>query len=134
MPSPLLAGPLSSPASAETDMYCHDLRASRETDLNLGAWYGWAANVTGGDWGLNLMAGHHYLEAMETGDAIAQNTARNPARSEPHARDGVEEETVVHGDLVRMPGQHQLLGFSVEPELMLRLVTLRCGVDFDEYG
>ncbi len=65
-----LAGPLSSPASAESDMYCQDLRASREIDLLLGAWYGWAANATGGDWALNLMADEHYLGAMETGDSI----------------------------------------------------------------
>lgn len=67
-----LAGPLSSPASAETDMYCHDLRASVEIDMRLGAWYGWAANATGGDWGLNLMADDHYFQAMETGDVIAK--------------------------------------------------------------
>lgn len=67
-----VAGPLGSPASAEADTYCHDLRASREIDLTLGAWYGWAANATGGDWGLNLMADQHYFEAMETGDMIAK--------------------------------------------------------------
>ena len=51
-----------------------------------------------------------------------------------NARDGVEEEIVAQGDLVKMPGQHQLLSFSMEPELMLRLSALGCDVDFDEYG
>jgi hypothetical protein len=35
---------------------------------------------------------------------------------------------------VRLPGQHQLLGFHLDVDLMKRLVALSCSVDFDEYG
>jgi len=51
--------------------------------------------------------------------------------------DGVEEDEGDLGlpeNLVRLPGQHQLLGFHLDVDLMKRLVALSCSVDFDEYG
>jgi len=51
-----------------------------------------------------------------------------------NARDGVEDETVAPGDLEKLPGQHHLLGFTIEPELMRRLARLRCRIAFGEYG
>ncbi|MEO0494389.1 MAG: DUF4279 domain-containing protein [Actinomycetota bacterium] len=37
-------------------------------------------------------------------------------------------------NLVRIPGQHQLLGFHLDTGLMAQLVSLGCSLDFDEYG
>ena len=51
--------------------------------------------------------------------------------------DGVEEDeglTDLPGNLVRLEGQHQLLGFHLDTNLMARLVELGCALDFDEYG
>jgi hypothetical protein len=36
--------------------------------------------------------------------------------------------------LVKLPGQHQLLGLHLNVDLMRRLVALNCLVDVDEYG
>lgn len=51
--------------------------------------------------------------------------------------DGVEDDGGT-GDLpenlVRLDGQHQLLGFHLDTELMSRLLALGCSLDFDEYG
>jgi Domain of unknown function (DUF4279) len=40
----------------------------------------------------------------------------------------------IGGGLVKLPGQHQLLGFHLAIELMHRVVALGCSIDFDEYG
>lgn len=52
--------------------------------------------------------------------------------------DGTEEDDGRSPDLpdnlVRVEGQHQLLGFHLDTELMARLVALGCSLDFDEYG
>jgi len=48
--------------------------------------------------------------------------------------DGVEENEGRLGNMVRLPGQHQLLGFHLDVDMMRRLVDLNCPVDFDEYG
>jgi hypothetical protein len=51
--------------------------------------------------------------------------------------DGIEEDEGP-GDLpdhlVRVSGQHQLVGFHLDVDLMARLVALRCALDFDEYA
>jgi len=51
--------------------------------------------------------------------------------------DGVDEDEGapdLPDNLVRLSGQHQLLGFHLDTELMARLVALECSLDFDEYG
>ncbi len=51
--------------------------------------------------------------------------------------DGVEEDegpADLPTNLVRVEGQHQLLGFHLDTQLMARLVALGCALDFDEYG
>ena len=51
--------------------------------------------------------------------------------------DGEEEDAGpedLPSNLVRLPGQHQLLGFHLDTELMSQLVSLGCSLDFDEYG
>ncbi len=50
---------------------------------------------------------------------------------------GVEEDSGPPGlpeHLVKMAGQHQLLGLHLGVDLMRRLVALNCLVDVDEYG
>jgi Domain of unknown function (DUF4279) len=50
---------------------------------------------------------------------------------------GVEEELSpddAPAGLVKLPGQHQLLGFHLDVALMARLVALGCSLDVDEYG
>jgi Domain of unknown function (DUF4279) len=50
---------------------------------------------------------------------------------------GVEEEFPTEGipeDLVKMAGQHHLLGFHLDAELLSRLVALGWSLDADEYG
>jgi Domain of unknown function (DUF4279) len=52
-------------------------------------------------------------------------------------RQGVEEELTPAGapiGLVKLPGQHQLLGFHLDVALLARFVSLGCSLDFDEYG
>ena len=51
--------------------------------------------------------------------------------------EGVEEDdgpAELPDNLMRLEGQHQLLGFHLDTELMRRLVALDCALDFDEYG
>jgi hypothetical protein len=51
--------------------------------------------------------------------------------------DGVEEDSGPPGlpeHLVKLSGQHQLLGLHFGVDLMRRLVALNCLVDVDEYG
>jgi Domain of unknown function (DUF4279) len=51
--------------------------------------------------------------------------------------EGVDEDlhpADVPAELVKLPGQHQLLGFHLDVALMSRLVALGCLVDADEYG
>ena len=48
--------------------------------------------------------------------------------------DGVEDDAAWEGGLRRLSGQHQLLGFHFEVEVLQRLVALGASIDFDEYG
>lgn len=48
--------------------------------------------------------------------------------------DGVEEEVDEVGPLQKAAGQHQLLGFGLEPRMLGRLAELGIGLDVDEYG
>jgi hypothetical protein len=50
--------------------------------------------------------------------------------------DGVEDDDGgpdLPGNIVRLGGQHQLVGFHLDEQLMARLVALGCALDFDEY-
>jgi Domain of unknown function (DUF4279) len=50
---------------------------------------------------------------------------------------GVEEDLSPSGvpdGLIKLRGQHQLLGCHLDISLMARLTSLGCSVDFDEYG
>lgn len=51
--------------------------------------------------------------------------------------DGIDEDegpSDLPDHLVRLSGQHQLVGFHLDVDLMARLVALRCALDFDEYA
>lgn len=48
--------------------------------------------------------------------------------------EGDDEEPVPDGDLEKLAGQHQHLGFHLDPDLMFRLHALSCALDVDEYG
>lgn len=48
--------------------------------------------------------------------------------------EGQDEEDGRRGDLIKLRGQHQLLGFALEAEVLARLVRLGLSLDFDEYG
>jgi len=48
--------------------------------------------------------------------------------------DGEEENLASDGPFAKLPGQHQRLGFHIDLELMERLQSLQCELDFDEYG
>jgi hypothetical protein len=51
--------------------------------------------------------------------------------------EGVEEDggpDDLPPNLVRLEGQHQLVGFHLDPALMRRLVDMNCSIDADEYA
>ena len=48
--------------------------------------------------------------------------------------DGEAEDLDVNDDFEKVPGQHQLLGFHLDVDLLARLTKMGCPVDFDEYG
>lgn len=48
--------------------------------------------------------------------------------------DGEEENLASEGPFEKLAGQHQRLGFHIDLELMARLQSLQCELDFDEYG
>jgi Domain of unknown function (DUF4279) len=51
--------------------------------------------------------------------------------------EGVEEDSGpddLPPNLIRLEGQHQLVGFHLEPALMRRLVDINCPIDVDEYA
>lgn len=48
--------------------------------------------------------------------------------------DGDAEHLDVNDDFEKVPGQHQLLGFHLDVDLLVRLTRMGCAVDFDEYG
>jgi Domain of unknown function (DUF4279) len=56
-----------------------------------------------------------------------------------HFEPGPEDPEIIEprrqvGDLVRLGGQHPLVGFEIEPALVVFAATAGLGFDFDEYG
>ena len=48
--------------------------------------------------------------------------------------EGEEEELTIVGDLEKLPGQHQLLGWHLRREVMEFLLDVNAEMNFDEYG
>lgn len=51
-----------------------------------------------------------------------------------NAADGEEEEITEAGDLVKLGGQHQLLGWHMDGEIVQFLADVGAAIDCDEYG
>ena len=103
--------------------------------------HGWSLRATGGG-----VVDELVLELLDRIEPAAGKFAQLTSGGEATATisfmrsfgddDGVEEDAgpELPGNLVRMSGQHQLLGFHLDVDLMRRLVALDCSLDFDEYG
>ena len=72
-----------------------------------------------------------HLRALASGGEVTYGIQVVRSLDDP---DGVEEDLDDDGELRRLSGQHQLLGFHFDVEVLGRLAALGCSVDFDEYG
>jgi Domain of unknown function (DUF4279) len=84
------------------------------------------------------------VELMESiADRLAELTAEGEASvgisimrsfDDPHGVDENFGRADVPDNLEKLPGQHQLLGFHLDVDLMRRLAAFDCPIDCDEYG
>lgn len=103
--------------------------------------HGWSLRATG-----EGVIDELVLELLERIEPVAGKLAELTSGGEATATisfmrsfgddEGIEDDEGLElpGNLVRLPRQHQLLGFHLDVDLMRRLVALDCPLDFDEYG